>query len=235
MRPRSLSASWPTAYTPWWTRISRRDADASSISFAREAERGQLLAPDDARLPRRQPGNENVDFERRDHPLDVLLLQGAERRAGPELRPNLDVCGPHADDPTPIPPNRPQAHSRHSLNAKLERTCARPVDTQPRRYTATVSSRDRRPRERLDRPRAARAAHLRGPRRVGQQLVDALRDRRARTPPGRAARSPPGSCSNGTSSPVTPSCTTSTIPPVAVATTAASHAIASRLTIPSGS
>jgi hypothetical protein len=45
----------------------------------------------------------------------------------------------------------------------------------------------------------------------------------------------PGAGSNGTSSPVTPSCTTSTMPPVAVATTAASHAIASRLTIPSGS
>jgi hypothetical protein len=41
--------------------------------------------------------------------------------------------------------------------------------------------------------------------------------------------------SKGTSRPVMPSSTTSGMPPVALATTAVSHAMASRLTIPSGS
>jgi hypothetical protein len=50
----------------------------------------------------------------------------------------------------------------------------------------------------------------------------------------RAAASAAGS-SGGTSRPVTPSLTTSGIPPTAEATTAVPHAIASRLTIPSGS
>ena len=42
-------------------------------------------------------------------------------------------------------------------------------------------------------------------------------------------------CSIGTSQPVSPCTTTSGIPPVAVATTGSSQAIASRLTMPSGS
>ena len=42
-------------------------------------------------------------------------------------------------------------------------------------------------------------------------------------------------CSIGTSSPVSPSATTSGMPPVAVATTGTSQAIASRLTMPIGS
>ena len=46
---------------------------------------------------------------------------------------------------------------------------------------------------------------------------------------------PSRSCSIGTSRPVTPSSTTSGMPPVAVATTGSSQAIASRLTMPSGS
>ena len=46
---------------------------------------------------------------------------------------------------------------------------------------------------------------------------------------------PSSTCSIGTSQPVSPSTTTSGMPPVAVATTASSQAIASRLTMPSGS
>ncbi len=46
---------------------------------------------------------------------------------------------------------------------------------------------------------------------------------------------PSGRGSIGTRSPVTPSSTTSGMPPVAVATTAVWHAMASRFTIPSGS
>ncbi len=46
---------------------------------------------------------------------------------------------------------------------------------------------------------------------------------------------PSSTCSIGTSRPVSPSATTSGMPPVAVATTAVSQAIASRLTMPIGS
>jgi hypothetical protein len=46
---------------------------------------------------------------------------------------------------------------------------------------------------------------------------------------------PERSLENGTSRPVIPSATTSGMPPVAVATTAVSQAIASRFTIPCGS
>src|ERR671931_2609095 len=57
----------------------------------------------------------------------------------------------------------------------------------------------------------------------------------ATNPSGSRGAMSPGAVSNGTSRPVSPSTTTSTMPPVAVATTAASQAIASRFTIPSGS
>ncbi len=46
---------------------------------------------------------------------------------------------------------------------------------------------------------------------------------------------PSVTCSMSTSSPVSPCWTTSGIPPVALATTAAPQAMASRLTMPSGS
>ncbi len=62
---------------------------------------------------------------------------------------------------------------------------------------------------------------------------------RARSATNRSGSSgvpvPSCTCSIGTSRPVTPSTTTSGMPPVAVPTTAAPHAMASRLTIPSGS
>ena len=73
-------------------------------------------------------------------------------------------------------------------------------------------------------------------RRVGDQRVDALERSQRRTCAGsRGAPVPSSPGSIGTRNPVSSSTTTSTMPPVAVATTAASHAIASRLTIPSGS
>ena len=58
---------------------------------------------------------------------------------------------------------------------------------------------------------------------------------RAKRAGSTGSREPSSRGSNGTSRPVTPSSTTSGMPPVRVATTAVSQAIASRLTMPSGS
>ena len=104
-----------------------------------------------------------------------------------------------------------------------------------RRRAATVCCGDRRPAELLHRAASTRGSHRARAVRVGHQRVDRG---------GQVARKPIRvgwahrlirANSTGTSSPVSPSTTTSGIPPTAVATTGVSQAIASRLVIPNGS
>ena len=96
---------------------------------------------------------------------------------------------------------------------------------------------DRRPGEGLDRAPAPGDAHRPWPA-PGRPAARsaALAEVGLEARPGRAAsRCRRSTCSIGTSRPVSPSATTSGMPPVAVATTGVSQAIASRLTMPIGS
>ena len=90
---------------------------------------------------------------------------------------------------------------------------------------------------RTGRPRARRPARPIRAARAGS--ASSVLSAAARSATNRSGSSgvpvPSVACSIGTSRPVTPSATTSGMPPVAVATTAVSQAIASRLTMPIGS
>src|SRR5665648_24113 len=101
----------------------------------------------------------------------------------------------------------------------------------------------------MSRVRSAIASHAKwsSTRRRAARPISAARSGSATTAASASPRSatnssgrtgvpvPSCTCSIGTRTPVTPSSTTSGIPPVAVPTTGSPHAIASRLTIPSGS